>query len=305
MRRSLQCLIGIVLMQVPATNSPGTFIDKSTELGFTGTAGRWAVAWADYNNDGYVDLYDGFTWKNNEGKGFVKLAHPHRSTGIFADYDNDGFLDLFISDSPASLALYRNISGTGEFTKQEMAAMPMDCSMCLAWADLNGDGYVDLYVGGGNPGAQTDAVFMSHGGNFFTAERFGGNLYTRGVNACDYDEDHDMDVLASRYWFQANQLWQNDGAGNLTDVGAAAGVHGAGHTISAAFADMDNDGHFDLFACNFNHHDNRRSEDAILYKNMGPGGSWQFDRRFTFDGGNWQESYASCALADYDNDGDV
>ena len=90
MRKNLQCLIGIALMQVAATNSPGTFIDKSAELGFTGTAGRWAVAWADYNNDGYVDLYDGFTWKNNEGKGFTKLAHPHRSTGIFADYDNDG-----------------------------------------------------------------------------------------------------------------------------------------------------------------------------------------------------------------------
>ena len=305
MRKNLQCLIGIALMQVAATNSPGTFIDKSAELGFTGTAGRWAVAWADYNNDGYVDLYDGFTWKNNEGKGFTKLAHPHRSTGIFADYDNDGYLDLFISDSPASSALYRNIAGTGEFAKQEMATMPMDCSMCLAWADLNGDGYVDLYVGGGNPSAQTDAVFMNHDGNFFTVEPFGGNLYTRGVNACDYDEDNDMDVLAARYWFQPNQLWQNDGAGNLSDVGGGAGVHGAGHTISAAFADMDNDGHFDLFACNFNHHDNRRSEDAILYKNMGPEGSWQFDKRFTFDGGDWQESYASCALADYDNDGDM
>ena len=129
MRKNLQCLIVIALMQVAATNSPGTFIDKSAELGFTGTAGRWAVAWADYNNDGYVDLYDGFTWKNNEGKGFTKLAHPHRSTGIFADYDNDGYLDLFISDSPASSALYRNISGTGEFAKQAMATMPMDCSM--------------------------------------------------------------------------------------------------------------------------------------------------------------------------------
>ena len=305
MRRSLRCLTGLVLLQVATANSQVTFLDKSAELGFTGTAGRWAVAWADYNNDGYADLYDGYTWKNNEGKGFTKLAHPHRSTGIFADYDNDGYLDLFISDSQASLALYRNMSGTGEFTKQKLPTMPMDTSMCLAWADLNGDGYVDLYVGGGNPGAQTDAVYMSHDGNFFTVKPFGGNLYTRGVNACDYDEDHDMDVLASRYWFQANQLWQNDGAGNLTDVGGAAGVHGAGHTISAAFADMDNDGHFDLFACNFNHHDNRRSEDAILYKNMGPEGSWQFDRKFTFGGGDWQESYASCALADYDNDGDV
>ena len=305
MKKHHCCLIGLMLLQAVAADSQTTFIDKSTELGFTETAGRGTAAWADYNNDGYIDLHDGFTWKNNQGKGFTKMAHLPQGPAIFADYDNDGHLDHFVSDSPSNSGLYRNMMGDDEFTKQEMPPIPMDCSMCRAWADLDGDGYVDLYVGGGNPGAQTDAIFMSHDGKSFTVKPFGGNLYTRGVNACDYDEDHDMDVLASRYWFQPNQLWQNDGKGNLTDVGAVTGLHGAGHTVSAAFADLDNDGHFDVFACNFNHHDNRRSEDAILYKNLGPVTGWRFDKRFTFAESDWQESYASCALADYDNDGDV
>lgn len=305
MQRILCSLVGLVLWCVEAVNAQQTFVDKSVELSFVHTAGRGAAAWADFDNDGYVDLYDGFLWKNNQGKGFTKLANPVQGSAVFADYDNDGYLDHFVSDSQTNSGLHRNISGTGEFANHEVPPIPMDCSMCRAWADLDGDGYVDLYVGGGNPGVQTDAIFMNHDGASFTVKPFGGNFYTRGVNACDYDEDHDIDILASRYWFQPNQLWQNDGAGNLTDVGAAAGVHGAGHTISAAFGDLDNDGHFDLFACNFNHHDNRRSEDAILYKNLGSEGGWRFDQQFIFGDSDWQESYASCALADYDNDGDV
>ena len=185
--------------------------------------------------------------------------------------------------------------------------MPMDCSMCLAWADLNGDGYVDLYVGGGNPSAQTDAVFMNHDGNFFTVETVRRQPCTHaGVNACDYDEDNDMDVLAARYWFQAQP-----NCGKTTEPETSPmSVEGQEFTApgirsALAFADMDNDGHFDLFACNFNHHDNRRSEDAILYKNLGARRQLAIRQKIHLRRGRLQESYASCALADYDNDGDM
>ncbi len=307
MKRSLCLLFILGVLPATAADYDGTkFIDKTVELKLEGmvSAGGTA-AWGDYDNDGYVDLYDGMIWKNIKGKHFEKLPHENRGRGIFADMDNDGYLDIFVAETPANSALYRNVKGTGKFTKEKIPQLPMRLSMCMAWADLDGDSFVDLYIGGGNPGVQTDAIYMNQGGKGFTAKAFGGELYTRGVNACDYDEDNDMDVIASRYWFQPNQLWQNDGKGNLTDVGGASGVHGAGHTISGAFADLDNDGHFDYFACNFNHHDNRRSEDAILYKNLGAEGNWRFARRWDFDGADWQESYASCALADYDNDGDI
>ncbi len=282
------------------------FVDKTSELKLEDmVSATTTAAWGDYDNDGWVDLYDGTMWKNIEGKHFKKLDDGPRRRGTFADIDNDGYLDIFAADRPTNSAFYRNVEGTGKFTKEKIPELPMSQAMCMAWADLDGDSFVDLYIGGGNPGAQTDAIYMNQGGKGFTAKAFGGTLYTRGANACDYDEDNDMDVIASRYWFQPNQLWQNDGKGNLTDVGGAAGVHGAGHTISGAFADLDNDGHFDYFACNFNHHDSRRSEDAILYKNLGPEGDWRFEQRWVFADADWQESYASCALADYDNDGDI
>ena len=280
-----------------------TFVDKTAKLGL-GLITNWAVAWADLNNDGYVDVFDGSTWLNRNGSGFTRApvdAPPGVGTGIHADYDNDGDLDRYVPNT----SLFRNKSGTGELESQPFPKLPQAAVMSFAWADLNGDSYVDLYIGGGAGTSDTDAIAMNNGGKSFTVKPFGGSLYTRGVAACDFDEDSDMDVLASRYWFQANQLWRNDGKGNLTDFGGTAGVHGAGHTISSAWGDFDNDGHFDIFACNFNHHDNRRSEDAILYRNLGPSGGWRFKNVFTFGGSDWQESYASCALADYDNDGDL
>ena len=306
MKRSV-CLLSIfTVVSATAADYDGTrFVDKTSELKLDMVSAGGTAAWGDYDNDGLVDLYDGFTWKNIGGKQFKRLEHENRGRGIFADVDNDGDLDIFVAETPSNSALYRNVDGRGTFTKEEIPPIPMRTSMCLAWVDLDGDSFVDLYIGGGNPDAQTDAIYMNQNGKGFAAKAFGGNLYTRGANACDYDEDNDMDVIASRYWFQPNQMWQNDGRGNLTDVGGTVGVHGAGHTISAAFADLDNDGHFDYFACNFNHHDNRRSEDAILYKNLGAEGNWRFEPRFIFDDADWQESYASCALADYDNDGDI
>ena len=308
-----------------AAPDPGSkFVDKTGELGIIwpnrpnpgpGLDSRHTAAWVDYDNDGYVDLCDGTLWRYDGGKGFVLLKPEQQigptayeaGPGIFADFDNDGYLDRFGWRNHLKVAqVHRNISGTGEFKQLEFPKLPQALPGGFCWADLNGDGYVVLYVGGGGNGNETDAVAMNHSGKSFTVAPIGGNLYTRSVIACDYDEDNDMDVFATRYWFQPNALFQNDGAGNLTDVGGPAGVHGAGHTISGGWADFNNDGHFDLFACNFNHHDNRASQDSSLYQNLGPDGDWKFKRKFNFVArGYWQESYGSCAMADYDNDGDV
>ncbi len=306
MFRSLLCLI--VLAFVPSARS--AFIDKTDELELA-LSTRGAVAWVDFNNDGWVDLFGALLAQNNQGKGFTNIRHSGHAA-VFGDYDNDGFLDGFgVSGEARSGQLLRNTSGSSTelepgswtFERQPFPELPLDSFMSQVWADFNGDSYLDLYLGGARN--DRDAVCMSNAGKSFTVQPISDRLYTRGVAACDYDEDHDMDVYTARYWFQANHLYQNDGAGNLADVCGTAGVCGSGHTISCAWGDLDNDGHFDIFACNFNHHDNRRSEDAMLYKNLGAAGDWKFKTMGSFGGDMWQESYGSCALSDYDNDGDM
>ena len=299
-RRHVIAGVLALLATATATAAAPRFVDKSAELGVEMQT-KVTISWGDFNGDGWVDFYNGYMWQNDAGTGFTQLPGKWESPGgVQADCDNDGDLDRF---SPEGI-LYRNLSEAG-FRKEPLPALPMLETRAHCWADLNGDGYVDVYVGGGGGNSDWDAVYLNNGDCTFAVTPLGPKLYTRGVAACDYDEDDDIDVLASRYWFQPNQLWQNDGAGNLIDVGEAAGVHGKGHTISCGWADFDSDGHFDIFACNFNHHDRRRNDDAKLYRNLGPGGDWKFANTATFDGDKWQESFGSCAMGDYDNDGDI
>jgi hypothetical protein len=311
----------VVLPPEPKPPDGCLFVDKSKalEINFQhadgiGFSSRHTIAWVDYDNDGFVDLCDGLLWRNDGGRQITPLplkiqVGPNSyeaGPGIFADVDNDGYLDRFGWRNHLKVAqMHRNLAGSGEFEEIPIPKLPQVSPACYCWADLNGDGFVDLFIGGGANSNETDSIMMNDRAASFTVQPIGGNFYTRTVTACDYDEDNDMDVMASRYWFQPNALFQNDGNGKLTDVGAAAGVHGVGHTISSVWGDFDNDGHFDLFHANLNHHDGRRQDDATLYRNLGPAGNWQFEKKKAFDGPDWQESYGCATAADFDNDGDL
>jgi hypothetical protein len=153
-------------------------------------------------------------------------------------------------------------------------------------------------------------LFNEQGRSFrvaWTENRF----RTRGVTAGDFDEDGDLDVYTSNYRLQPNQLWLNDGKGRFKDVAAeynalatSPGFPG-GHSIGAAWGDFDNDGRFDLFAGNFAHQDSRGDQPKSRFlRNLGPEKNHRFDDLGPC-GVFYQESYASPAAGDYDNDGQL
>ena len=180
----------------------------------------------------------------------------------------------------------------------------------VAWGDYNNDGYLDVYVGGAFGDADA-AVANQQASSFVKSWEYAG-LYARGVTPCDFDRDGDVDVYVSNYWQVPNLLWLSDGTGGFVEQGAAYGVAGDpnegvgyGHTIGSAWGDLDNDGYFDLFVGNFNHPDiGRKSEDSKFYRNQGPP-NYHFADESASAGLAWQESFASPALGDYDNDGDL
>src|SRR6185436_3704583 len=93
----LGATLGWLLLGVAAfgaeTKSEPAFKDRTAELGLQ--LGNGAACWADLNNDGWTDLCAGGTaWRNNAGKGFTKLAEGLGEV-VAADFDNDGFVDLF------------------------------------------------------------------------------------------------------------------------------------------------------------------------------------------------------------------
>jgi len=273
--------------------------------------GNGQACWADLDNDGWSDLVaGGIVWHNNAGQGFSKLGEGVGAV-VAADYDNDGYADLF---SWSALKLFHNDAGKG-FSPAPLPELPPCVSRGACWGDLNGDGYVDLYVGGyedWNKGlTYPNLILMNDGGQAF---RLAGSeeLYrARGVTACDFDEDGDLDVYVSDYRLQPNQLWVNDGRGRLTDrardynaLATSPGFDG-GHSIGSSWGDFDNDGDFDLFAGNFAHVDSRGDQPKSRFlRNRGPAGKHVFDDLGTC-GVYYQESYASPAAGDVDNDGDL
>ena len=143
------------------------------------------VAAGDFDNDGDLDLYVSNVGRNrlyrNEGNGsFVDMAEelgviePIRRSfaAWFFDYDNDGWLDLFVSGYEASIEnvardylgfphgatrprLYRNDGGkfteVGKEVGLDHAYLPMGAN----FGDLDHDGYLDIYLGTGDPFFET------------------------------------------------------------------------------------------------------------------------------------------------------
>jgi len=311
------------LADVPAPSA--TFTDRTASLFPTSgvlVPGYW-VCWADYTGDGLVDFSDfGRVYKNNGGAGFTWQGY---FGDIWGDYDNDGKLDGYRwwSNVPQ---LYRNQSTPAVTSFDNPITMPdlpaggatsSGTSLAGCWADFNSDGYLDVFVGGADPTGPGgtdqyhDVLLINNNATSFSSSTVGGPAkYTKGVTACDWDEDGDMDIYVSIYDLNTpNRLLRNNGSAVFTDVAATTHLNARNTSPGfvgswaggGAWGDIDNDGDFDLFAGNFSHAGQPQSR---FLENRGP----DFDYRFTDKGQSgvaWVESYISPTLGDYDNDGDL
>ena len=273
------------------------------------------AAWIDYDNDGWTDLQmGGVVYRNDAGKRFAKTSYSRGEPYCWCDFDNDGYLDFFGANS-GELGFG---SVDGSFTMAELPSKPMDVSEGAACIDMNGDGLVDIYWGGyetwGKVAAYPDVIFTNQGNRAFklTWMQEPPHLQSRGIAAADYNNDGAGDIYVSNYRLSPNILWRNNGdlSGTFTSAAAECGVLGGnGHSISAAWGDLDNDGLLDLFAGNFAHGGQPESQ---FLRNLGtfdgaqdrPANGYTFENRGP-SGVRYQESYADPALGDYDNDGDL
>ncbi len=304
---SLLCMLPMA-SPVRAGENGVAFKDKTAELGLE--IPNAAACWADFDNDGWVDLcVSGGVWKNNRGKNFTKVFNIGSS--VAADFDNDGLIDLF---SWSNLSLLRNL-GECKFSRFDLPNLPKCVSRGACWGDFNGDGFVDLFVGGyedSNAGITWPyLILINERGKEFKVSQTEAKHRARGVTACDFDQDGDLDVYVSNYRLQPNLLWLNDGTGRFEDVAADRGAmatspgFGGGHSIGAAWGDFDNDGLIDLFAGNFAHVDGRGDQPKSRFlKNLGAGNGYKLQDLGTC-GVHYQESYATPSVGDYDNDGNL
>lgn len=286
------------------------FVDRGAELGIA-PAGEHA-AWGDVNQDGWPDLWTGGAlWINKDGKAFTRVDAS--GAGLIVDLDNDGMGEL-VSFSPPAVSRVTKDGDAWRVTAAEgwMPSLPQSVCRGAAAGDFNRDGFVDLYFGGFE-NWETQTTFPSfmllNDGKSLRLASSSAERRARGVTACDFDGDGDLDVYVSNYRLQPNNLLVNDGRAGFNDEAVARNAlatsagFGGGHSIGACFGDFDNDGLFDLFAGNFAHVDSRGDQPKSRFlRNRGASGRFAFDD--LAECGVWyQESYASPACADFDNDG--
>ena len=258
-------------------NYGGTNFSRVAASPFTTDYMRaWDAAWADYNNDGYVDLIvaniDGGTLAQrlyrNKGDGtftaVVSPALPSDTTRAvcpwWLDYDNDGFLDLFMAkgvyfDAVANDCLFRNI-GDGTFKKMTVAEVgPMlndqlRNNICSS-VDYDNDGRQELSVDYDIADAYTNSTWRYQAnGTFVTTTSVGlpGNALQRSWG--DYDNDGRLDAFSTVPVLNVGwtpRLFRNLGADGFTNVTAALNVTTPVQVSAATWGDYDNDGWLDIF----------------------------------------------------------
>jgi hypothetical protein len=155
-------------------NGDGTFTDVTAEAGIEPLSQGRSLAWGDYDNDGYLDLFISRgtdvplkqTFYRNNGDGtFADVtdaaglgAMSNNRAAAWGDFDNDGYLDLYVvnsgtdPDGKGPNYLYRN-SHKGTFKdvarQAGVQSLVLSRGRAAAWGDYDNDGFLDLYVTNG------------------------------------------------------------------------------------------------------------------------------------------------------------
>ena len=340
-------------------NGDGTFTEKSETAGIMETGGGLNMVQADYNNDGYLDVFilrgawmgaygehPNSLLKNNGDNTFTDVTieagllsfHPTQ-TATWADFNNDGWLDLFIGnesepDNINESEFYIN-NADGTFTNKTKSAglsvskpnLPYYVKGVVA-TDFNNDGWMDIYVSTLHPYSK-NLLYKNNGldqSGTLTFEEIGESIglgeevSTFPTWAFDYNNDGWTDIFAAGYKpfrtfpitgdivheymgepFQAEtmRLYQNN-QGVFKDVSKDVGLNKIGYAMGANFGDLDNDGFPDVYLSTGEVSFNSIIPNRVFRNNQGE----TFQDVTTAGGfGNIQKGHG-VSFSDIDNDGD-
>ena len=210
-------------------NGDGTFTDVTQAAGIRDSVNSTYSCWADYDNDGWLDVYiicerqtnhlyhnrgDGTFEEVSAKAGVQGDANWFCKGANWIDYDNDDFPDLFVDNLKSTPTLYHN-ERDGTF-KNVTSSMGIDGPetgfSCWAW-DYDNDGWLDIF-------------------------------------ATSYDHtvgDVVSGMSGEPHKSQSNRLWHNVGGKKFENVTDQAGLDLVFATMGSNFGDFDNDGWLDFY----------------------------------------------------------
>ena len=218
-------------------NGDGSFTDVTADAGMARPAfPTQAAAWADFDNDGDLDVYIGnesrlpaeaqadFPGQLFINNGDGTFSDTARSAGVTndryckgvsaGDYDNDGDIDLYLSNvGPNRLFQNQGDATFIEVTSAAGVSEPARRSFATWFFDYDNDGWLDLFVA----------------------------AYQAGIH------DLALQALGRNHQAAPPRLYRNNRDGTFTNVAASVGLHRVMLPMGANFGDLDNDGWLDIY----------------------------------------------------------
>ena len=258
-------------------NRDGTFTDVTAKSGIGADCCTTVASWADYDNDGLLDLYVGryldprkdipttFYARNgepnqlyhNNGDGTFTNVTEKAGVGepglclgtVFGDYNDDGYPDLYVVNDFGRKTLYRN-NRDGTFTDVTVATgtLAYGAGMSASMADYDNDGRLDIYA----TNIRSEEAWFAE---WPTVLRYMTNSWRQGVWKTDmplywqiFRQSGTNFVEVFQQMASGNTLLRNNGHGSFDDTTVKANADPPGWFWGASFADFDNDGWQDIYA---------------------------------------------------------
>ena len=299
---------------IPCLNAQLTFNELSSNIG----SKSYNCAVADFNNDGYMDVYlvnfssHDKLWLQNPDNSFSESNQDignsvkfNRTIGI-ADLNGDNYPDLFIpndanwNSTTISYGLPNEIwfnDGKGKFTDSGQR-LGNSASTDVALGDIDGDGDIDAVIANfhntnlDNLEYQSNVIWINNGNGTFSKDSIDLGIGCNQVQLTDVDNDNDQDIIfSSEGTNKGTSIYLNNGTGNFSKLQ---------NTIKSCSAfdtgDIDNDGDIDLIIANAVRNSSSKVE---LWLNNGVG-LFEYNKSL-----NEGINGADIKLVDFDGDKDL
>jgi hypothetical protein len=236
--------------QLFRNNGNGTFTDVSEASGTDHHSWSVSAAFVDIDRDGWLDLFVG-NYLRYRLDGNTRCSSPAGAPDYCTPASYPALPDR----------LYRNQRNGrfGDATTRARVAGEFGPALGVSTADFNGDGWMDIYVA--NDGQENQLWVNRHDGTFENGALLAGVALPQsgkaegsmGVDAGDFDNDGDEDLVMTELTAEGSNLFVNDGTGVFTDRSTASAIGPASLPFTgfgAVWLDFDNDGLLDLATAN-------------------------------------------------------